>query len=341
MNSYIKTNDKKSKILYIGTIAIIGITLLVLGIAISVSVGISDIGLGTVLKALVSFDGSKEHLIIRTLRLPRALGTALIGLNLAIAGVLMQSITRNPLASPQIFGINSGASFMVVLSIVLLPNLSPSNLIYFGFLGSIIGGLFVYLMGVGNGNITPVKLALAGMAVHLILSSLTQGLIILNENSTERILFWLAGAVDGIDFSHIGIILPWTILGLSLSLIISKSLNIFSLGEDLAKGLGQKVGFIRLLTGIIVVILAGSSVSITGPIGFIGLMTPHIVKNFVGHDYRLLIPFSGIFGSILLIYSDILSRFISYPFESPVGIVTSIIGAPFFLYLAYKGAKVK
>ncbi|MEK4538239.1 MULTISPECIES: FecCD family ABC transporter permease [Peribacillus] len=319
--------------------AIAGIVLLILGVITSISVGAADIDLAMVLKSFFEVDSSKEQTIIRTLRLPRALVGALVGANLAVAGALMQAITRNSLASPQVFGVNAGASFFIVTSFVFFPNLSSVSLVCIAFIGAAVGGMAVYSFASGGG-MTQVKLALAGMAVHFFLSSLTQGMIIFNEQAKD-VLYWLVGSINGKTWAHVNMILPWSLSGLFVAVLFSRSVSILVLGENMAQGLGQRVYRIRILAGILVIILAGSSVAVAGPVGFIGLIIPHIVRRLVGGDYRRIIPFSALFGALLLVYADILARFIAYPFESPVGIVTAIIGAPFFLYLAKRGRNIK
>ncbi|MBK5500029.1 FecCD family ABC transporter permease [Peribacillus sp. TH14] len=319
--------------------AIAGIVLLILGVITSISVGAADIDVAMVLKSFFEVDSSKEQTIIRTLRLPRALVGALVGANLAVAGALMQAITRNSLASPQVFGVNAGASFFIVTSFVFFPNLSSVSLVCIAFIGAAVGGMAVYSFASGGG-MTQVKLALAGMAVHFFLSSLTQGMIIFNEQAKD-VLYWLVGSINGKTWTHVNVILPWSLSGLFVAVLFSRSVSILVLGENMAQGLGQRVYRIRILAGILVIILAGSSVAVAGPVGFIGLIIPHIVRRLVGGDYRRIIPFSALFGALLLVYADILARFIAYPFESPVGIVTAIIGAPFFLYLAKRGRNIK
>ncbi|KQU26175.1 FecCD family ABC transporter permease [Peribacillus butanolivorans] len=319
--------------------AIAGIVLLILGVITSISVGAADIDVAMVLKSFFEVDSSKEQTIIRTLRLPRALVGALVGANLAVAGALMQAITRNSLASPQVFGVNAGASFFIVTSFVFFPNLSSVSLVCIAFIGAAVGGMAVYSFASGGG-MTQVKLALAGMAVHFFLSSLTQGMIIFNEQAKD-VLYWLVGSINGKTWTHVNMILPWSLSGLFVAVLFSRSVSILVLGENMAQGLGQRVYRIRILAGILVIILAGSSVAVAGPVGFIGLIIPHIVRRLVGGDYRRIIPFSALFGALLLVYADILARFIAYPFESPVGIVTAIIGAPFFLYLAKRGRNIK
>ncbi|AXN38250.1 FecCD family ABC transporter permease [Peribacillus butanolivorans] len=319
--------------------AIAGIVLLILGVITSISVGAADIDVAMVLKSFFEVDSSKEQTIIRTLRLPRALVGALVGANLAVAGALMQAITRNSLASPQVFGVNAGASFFIVTSFVFFPNLSSVSLVCIAFIGAAVGGMAVYSFASGGG-MTQVKLALAGIAVHFFLSSLTQGMIIFNEQAKD-VLYWLVGSINGKTWTHVNMILPWSLSGLFVAVLFSRSVSILVLGENMAQGLGQRVYRIRILAGILVIILAGSSVAVAGPVGFIGLIIPHIVRRLVGGDYRRIIPFSALFGALLLVYADILARFIAYPFESPVGIVTAIIGAPFFLYLAKRGRNIK
>ncbi|MFD1737865.1 FecCD family ABC transporter permease [Bacillus salitolerans] len=327
------------RFVYFGLLFIGGILILLIGIMISTSIGMSEVTFFHVAESFFSTDLTKEHLIAQTVRLPRAIIACIIGANLAVAGAIMQAITRNPLASPQIFGINAGASLLVVASTVFFTGLSSNSLIYFAFIGAAVGGFLVYYLGSAGGGMTPVKLALAGIAIHFFLSALTEGLIIFHEHTTEGILFWLAGAVDSKDWQDVETLLPWAAFGLLGSFLVAKSISILSLGENVAKGLGQNVGWIRIISGGLVVVLAGASVSIAGPIGFVGLIIPHITRYLVGIDYRIVLPFSALFGAILLIYADILARFIAFPYESPVGIVTALLGAPFFFYLIKRRKK--
>lgn len=320
-------------------LAAAGLILLLIGLIASVRIGAADIHLSTIWQSFFFFDASMEkHLMVVTLRLPRAILALIVGSSLALAGALMQAMTRNPLASPQIFGINAGASLIVVFSIVFFPSLPAHALLYAAFLGATLGGMIVYAMASGGG-MTPVKLALSGMAVHLFLSSLSEGLIMFNEHTTESVLYWLVGAVDGATWDDVKRIFPWFAGGLLGTIWLARPITIFVLGDELAKGMGQRTEWVRMAAGVLVIILAGSSVAIAGPIGFIGLVIPHITRKLVGEDYRAVLPFSALLGAILLVYADIASRFIAYPFESPVGIVTAMIGAPYFLYLARQGRR--
>lgn len=338
--SFFQKESKGNNLNYRFIFVLISLSVLLLGIVVSLFIGSMDMSWNEVVKSIFSADNSKNALVVRTIRLPRVIMAAFIGANLAVAGVLMQGITRNPLAFPQIFGINSGASFFVVTAVVFFSNMAEHSLVPFAFVGAALSGGLVYFMG-SIGGMTPVKLALAGMAIHFLLSSFTQGLILLNENSLDKIMHWVAGSISGSSWESVLVIFPWTFIGLCVALLLAPSMTILDLGEDIARGLGQKTGYIRLFAGIIVIVLAGAAVAVAGPIGFIGLIVPHIVKHLVGADYRLQIPFCALFGAILLVYADIISRFIAYPFESPVGIVTAAIGGPFFLYLAQKNKGVQ
>lgn len=257
---------------------------------------------------------------------------------MAVSGLLMQAMTRNPLASPKIFGVSSGASFFIVFVTIIIPALEYYAL-YLGVIGAFIGGLTVYTLSGATKGMTPIKLALAGMAIHLFFSSMTEGIIILNENSNEQVMFWLVGSLSSMKWDEILTILPWIIGALIVTIFIGRQLTIMELGDDIAKGLGQNINKVRIIIGLLVIILTGMSVSVAGPIGFVGLIVPHIVKRYVSKNYLVMIPLTFIIGADLLLLSDVLSRLITYPYESPVGIVTSFVGALYFLFITIKGVK--
>jgi ABC-type Fe3+-siderophore transport system permease subunit len=311
--------------------------LLAAGMLASLSVGAVSVRLLPFLQWWIEGKETKELMIVQSIRLPRAVIGAIVGMNLALSGAIMQAVTRNPLASPQVFGINAGASLAVVASLVLIPGIGTHGIVYFAFIGAVAGGLLVYSIA-SSGGMTPVKIALAGMTVHFLLSSMTQGLIIFDEKISD-VLYWLTGAIDGSSWKDIGVITPWSLTGLVLCAILYRPLTLLNIGEDVAKGLGQKVERTRLLAAAAVIVLAGSSVAVAGPVGFVGLIVPNIVKIIAGNDYRAVLPLSALGGAVLMTYADVLARFIAFPYESPVGIVTAMLGAPFFLYLAKKGMK--
>ncbi|WP_145320499.1 FecCD family ABC transporter permease [Paenibacillus xylanexedens] len=319
-------------------IGIIGLVVLLMG---SLMIGTSWIPLSTVLNYMFDYSPTvKEHVILHILRMPRALAVLCIGANLSIAGCIMQVLTRNPLASPSIFGINAGASFMIVLCTIVFPTVSGLTLAGAGFAGGLLTVSIVLLMSFAiRGGQAEVRMALIGVVVQALLSSFTQGLLIFNEESAGKIIFWLAGSAAGVKWEEINLLLIFSLTGLFMALLISKSLSLLSLGEDIARGLGQKIWTVRVVGSVIVIILAGISVSVVGPIGFVGLIVPHITRYLLGTDYRLLVPFSALFGAILLTLADIASRFVHFPSETPVGIITALIGAPYFVYLARRQSR--
>jgi iron complex transport system permease protein len=313
-----------------------GLLLVIFFLAISISSGTSGMALRTVYESFVQFDGSREHLIVQTVRVPRALVTMMVGSCLAVSGAMMQALTRNPLAAPEILGINHGAALFVVLALFILDGSSLFAYTWFAFIGAGLAAIVVYMIGsMGRSGLSPLKLTLAGVAITTLLASLTQGFLILNQRSLDEMRFWLAGSVTGRDLELFLQVLPYMIIGLISALFLSKQLTVLSMGEDVARGIGQNTLRVKILALSSIVFLAGSSVALAGPIGFIGLAIPHIVRAMVGTDYRWIIPYSATVGAILLLLADIGARFFS---EVPVGVMTALLGGPFFIYLARGGA---
>nr|WP_241655999.1 iron ABC transporter permease [Halobacillus litoralis] len=316
-------------------IFIIASFLVVFLLGVSISVGVTDIQLQTVWEAVFAFDSSlTNHQVIWELRLPRALGAALVGAFLAVSGAVMQGLTRNPLASPSIMGVTHGAAFALIVAIVFFPTISNSGMTISAFIGAGLGVILVFAVGsFSKGGLTPVKLALAGVAVGGMLSSLSSA-ISLHFQVAKQMSFWYAGGLAATDWVSVKILLIAGAVGLTLAFIISRAVTILSLGEDVSKGLGQNTLVAKSLGIIVVFVLTGAAVSVAGTVGFIGLVIPHVTRFFVGTDYRLIIPVSAVFGSLLLVISDIGARLVNAPYETPVGAITACIGVPFFLYLA-------
>lgn len=288
--------------------------------------------------AFTHFNGTNEHIVIQSVRLPRALIASAIGASLAISGVLMQTLTKNPLASPDIFGVNAGAGLAVVTGVTVFGISNLQVFTWLSFIGAAIAAISIYMIGsMGRGGLTPMKLTLAGAAMTAMVSSLTQGLLVSNEALLEQVLFWLAGSVSGRSLDNLIAVLPYLTVGWGIALVVSGKMNVLSMGEDVAKGLGLNIVFLKIVLGLAIILLAGGSVAVAGPIGFIGIVVPHLTRSIVGIDHRWLIPFSGLFGAVLLIAADIISRYILMPREVPVGVMTAIIGTPFFIYIARKG----
>jgi iron complex transport system permease protein len=309
--------------------------LLLLAMSLSIALGAADIAPADVWAALFAFDEtSTNHLIIRTLRVPRAAVAALVGAALAVAGAIMQGLTRNPLADPGILGINTGAALGVVAAVFLLNISSLTLYALFAFVGATLTALAVYVIGsLGRGGPTPLKLTIAGAALTALLSSLTTGVLILNQRTLEEVRFWLAGSIAGRDLTLLLQVSPYLLIGLVLALALGRQITTISLGEDIAKGLGQRTGWVKALAAVSVVMLAGGSVAVAGPIGFIGLVIPHMVRFLVGVDYRWVLPYAALLGAIFLIVSDVAARLVLRPTELPVGVMTALIGGPFFVDL--------
>jgi iron complex transport system permease protein len=319
---------------------ILGLVILLICLVYSVTLGAAEIPLDKILASFVTFDGSYEHLVIQTVRLPRSLIAILVGSALAVSGALMQGLTRNPLADPGILGIESGAALAVVATIFIFGSSSLSVLTIVAFLGAGATAVLVYFLGsLGRGGATPLNLTVAGAALTALISSLTTAILIISQRTLEEIRFWLAGSLAGRDINVFFQALPFVIIGLVVAFALGRQITTMSLGEDVAKSLGQQIALVKIMTAISVVILAGSSVALAGPIGFIGLVVPHIVKFFIKADYQWILPYSAVVGAILILVADIAARVLLKPQELPVGVMTALIGAPFFVYLAKSKVK--
>jgi iron complex transport system permease protein len=301
----------------------------------SIAFGAADITLTTVLQAVFAFDpDNTQHLIIRTLRAPRAAVAVMVGASLGVAGAVMQGWTRNPMADTGILGIETGAALGVVAAVFFLKISSLTLYALFAFIGAAATAVVVYMLGsVGRSGPTPLKLTIAGAALTALLSSLTTGLLIFNERTLEDVRFWLAGSVAGRDIELLIQASPYLVVGLIIALALGRQITALSLGEDVAKGLGQNTGWVKGLSALAVVLLAGASVAVAGPIGFVGLVMPHMVRFVVGVDYRWVLPYSALVGAVFLLLCDVVARLIARPAEMPVGIMTALIGGPFFIWL--------
>lgn len=322
---------------------IIGLMLLLLAVFLSffssIRFGVTDMSLQTVIEAFRNYDETdSNHVIIKTTRLSRAVIALVIGASLAIAGALMQALTRNPLASPTIFGINSGAIFFVVLATIWFSGTSLVTYMWFAFLGAAFSTCIVYFLGsLGRDGIGPIKLVLAGAAISALFNSMTQALLVMNEKGLQEVLFWLTGSVAGRSLDMLYPLLPFIVGAIILAFLITPAVNVMMSGEDVAKGLGVRTNNIKIAVGLVVICLAGASVAIAGAIGFVGLIIPHIARYLVGLDQRWVIAYSSCLGAILLLIADIGARFFVYPAEIPIGVMTAIIGIPFFIYIVRKG----
>lgn len=310
----------------------------VLATLFSIALGQTPMTLATVIDALITYDPTiTEHIIIRANRLNRAVLAMLVGASLALAGALMQAMTRNALASPSLFGINAGALFFVAMAFTFLSLTSLDQYIWVAFLGAAVAGVMVYMLGMhGTAGLSPVRIVLAGAAMTALFVAFTQGVLIMNRESLEGILYWLGGSVAGKSIDTIMLFFPLFAGALLLVALMIRQVNLMMLDDDLAKSLGQNVLVTRLILGLVIVVLAGGSVALAGMIGFIGLIIPHLARGLFGRDHRWVLPASALLGAALLLGADTLSRFIVPPQEVPVGALTALVGTPFFIYVARK-----
>tara|TARA_A100001391_G_scaffold187390_1_gene157185 strand:- start:3135 stop:4193 length:1059 start_codon:yes stop_codon:yes gene_type:complete len=314
---------------------LICLAVLLLAVLASIAVGSRDIPLPTVIDALFAYDDSNDHAIVQSLRLPRTLLGLLIGAALGISGALIQALTRNPLADPGILGVNAGASFFVLIAVGYLGMTSLQSYIWFAFLGAIVTTVMVYAVGSsGRNGATPVTLTLAGVAIGAILGGVSTALTLLNPTAFDRMRYWAAGALSGGSYEAVTTVAPFIAVGLLLAAIMARPLNAVALGDDLAKSLGANIVRTRTVVVIAVTLLAGGATAAVGPIGFVGLMVPHVARWIVGPDQRWIMAYTVVLAPVLLLVSDIIGRVVMRPGEIQVAIVTAFIGAPVLILLA-------
>lgn len=319
-------------------ILLIGFALMTIAIAMSLQFGTKNYTISTVLEAVFNYKANVvEHQIIYDIRLPRALAAALIGSFLALSGCIMQVLTRNLLAEPQLLGVSYGAAFALVVTLAFFPTLSLTGTMVASIIGAGVAGIAVFaLASLSKGAAAPVKLALAGVALGMFLSSLTS-CISLYFNVAKDMSFWYAGGLSTINWQSVEVLGIAGIAGFVLVAVIARALTVLHLGEEMTKGLGIHIGLVRALGVVAVLLLTGSSVAVSGTIGFVGLVVPHICRMLVGTDYRILLPVSALFGAVLLLFADLGAKLVNPPYETPVGVVTALIGVPFFIYLVRRG----
>jgi iron complex transport system permease protein len=300
----------------------------------SVTLGSRDIGLSEVLHALRSWDddGSISSTVTLELRVPRTLLGILVGAALGVAGVILQGVTRNPLADAGIMGINSGAAAFVVFAITVLGLRGVGVYVWFAFAGAIVALILVYaIASFGREGATPVKLALAGAAVTAGLASVTSGIVMTNVDALNELRFWQVGSLAGRYAPILTGVAPFLLLGLAASLGFGRALNGLALGEDVARGLGQHIGRTRIAAFAVVAVLAGAATAACGPIVFVGLVVPHLARFICGPDYRWILPYSMLLAPIVLLLADVLGRVAARPDEVQVGVVLGVVCAPAFV----------
>jgi iron complex transport system permease protein len=299
----------------------------------SLALGTRSIGFADVWSALIGPSGSEDDVVVRALRLPRTLLGLAVGLALGVAGGLIQGHTRNPLADPGLLGVSAGAAFAICIGGYAFGVGSVSGSVWFGLAGALVASVVVFLLGtVGHGG-TPVTLALAGAAVTALLTALTSALVLTDQATLDTYRFWVVGSLVGRGEDGLAQVWPFLAAGLLLALVNAPALNTLQLGDDVARGLGQRVGLARATGVAAIALLTGAAVAVTGPIAFVGLVVPHLARAITGPDHRWLLPCAGLIGAGLLVASDVVGRLLARPGELPVGLVLALVGGPFFIAL--------
>lgn len=322
-----------------GTALALGLFCLVAAVVLvaflSITVGARPIDLQTVWSSLTAFNPqSTDHRIIWDLRLPRTVIGLAVGAALGLSGAVLQGATRNPLADPSILGIHSGAAVFVVLGVAVFGTTQLSLYVWLALIGAGIAMLVVYsVASLGRGGATPIKLALAGAAMTAAMQSVTSAILLTSPRTLDEIRFWQVGSLAGRDMAIFVQVAPFLAVGVVLALASGRMLDGLSMGEDVARALGQNVGRSRAMAGLAAVILAGAATAAAGPIAFVGLTVPHVARAITGPNYRWILPYSMLLAPILLLAADVIGRVIAPPGEVQVGIVTAFLGAPVFIAL--------
>ncbi|WP_143142263.1 FecCD family ABC transporter permease [Selenomonas ruminantium] len=302
-----------------------------LGLLISMVKGSVDIPLMEIAEFLTGAGSSPHGQIIYNIRLPRSIVAALVGINLALSGAILQAVMKNPLADPHIIGISSGAGLLGILVMLAFPGfaylVTPA-----AFIGAMGAALLIYILAWKNG-IRPIRIILAGVAVSAFLSAGISALLIFYSDRVHSALMWMVGGLSARSWPQVEMLWPYTLICAVLALLAARHLNILQLGDELAKGLGLRVGLTRIMLSALAALLAASAVSVVGLLGFVGLIVPHTARLLVGSDYRVLLPATLLLGAGTVTFCDSIARTIVAPVELPVGIIMAVLGAPFFLYL--------
>ncbi|MFI7442367.1 FecCD family ABC transporter permease [Nonomuraea indica] len=323
----------RQAVLAAGLVAALG--LLVLAGLASVALGARAVPPATVLDAFLAPDGSNDHTVVRQLRVPRTLLGIGVGAALGLAGALMQSLTRNPLADPGLLGINQGAALGVTVALGLLGVSDPAGYVWFAFAGAALTSVVVFSLGsAGRSGAGPVRLALAGVAVGMALTAASSAILRMDAQTFDRMRFWLTGSLAGQDAGTLVRLAPFMAAGLAVGLLLGRPLNTLSLGDDAGRALGVAVTRTRVLAAVAVTLLCGSATAAAGPLWFVGLAVPHAVRAVVGPDQRWVLPYSALVAPVLLLTADVAGRLVARPGEVQVGIMCALLGAPVFILMA-------
>lgn len=311
---------------------LVAVGLLVLVCLASIAVGAKALPLSEVWHGLFHPSGTNGDVLVRDVRIPRTVLGLIVGAALGLAGAVMQALTRNPLAEPGLLGVNAGASAAVVSAISFFGVTSLTGYVWFAFAGAAIVSVAVYLLG-GSRSANPVRLALAGTAVTAALYGYVNAVQLLDAAALDRLRFWTVGSLASANPETVGKVWPFIALGVVLSLLIARPLNALEMGDDTARALGARLTRTRVLAMVAVTLLCGAATAACGPIVFIGLMIPHLVRTITGPDMRWIMPYAAVLAPVLLLGADVVGRVAARPSELQVGIVTALLGGPVFIHL--------
>lgn len=318
---------------------ILGLIVFIGMFAFAMVFGAADISLKEVWLALTSSATGDKILIIREIRLPREIAAIFVGAALAVSGAIMQGMTRNPLADPGLLGLTAGANAALAITIALIPSANYFTTMLACFVGAAIGAMLVFgISAMKKGGFSPLRIVLAGSAISAFLYAIAEGVGLYFKISKD-VSMWTAGGMVGTTWGQLKVIIPFIVVGMIISFLLSRQLTILSLSEEVAVGLGQKIGRVKALLFIVIIILAGASVALVGNMAFIGLMIPHIVRAIVGTDYRFILPMSALIGAAFMLFADTVGRTLNAPYETPVVAIVSMLGLPFFLIIVRKGGR--
>lgn len=315
---------------------LVGLILVCVVALLSLRFGAHPVSTRDAWNAIFSYDSTNyEQLVVHTMRIPRTVIALGVGGALAVTGAVMQAITRNPLADSSILGVSGGASFAIVTAIFYFNITAPLGFVWFAFGGALFASILVFMVGAsGKDGPTPLKLTLAGVVISALLGSWTSALILLDDQTMDTARFWLAGSVAGRPLDVFWWVSPFLILGTAGALLMGHQLNVMSMGDETARALGMNTTRTRMICAALVVVITGAATAAAGPIGFVGLAVPHMIRGVIGADYRWILAYSVLVGAIFLTGADIIGRVVLNTGELQVGIVTALVGAPFLIFLA-------
>ncbi|MGX1567461.1 FecCD family ABC transporter permease [Streptomyces sp. NPDC055506] len=330
---------RRRRVVGLGTL----VALLVIAAVLSLAVGARALSPTDVWHGLFAAPESDQRLteirlIVQTVRVPRTILGVVAGIALGVGGALIQGYTRNPIADTGLLGVNSGASFAVVVAISVFGLGNPFQYVWFAFLGAGIAGVVVFgLASIGRGAGNPLTLALAGQGVTVFLAAMTTAVALSDQQALNALRFWNSGSLNGVGFDVIWPVTAFIAAGLVLALTTLPSLNLLNLGDDVARGLGVNIALSRTVGIASITLLAGAATAACGPIAFLGLMVAHVARYLTGPDYRWLVPYAGLLGAVVLLVCDIVGRLVVRPGELDAGVLVALLGAPFFAVLVWRG----